>query len=287
MPSIYLDQNALINSGLKGRSNASFQSKLTGAIVAGTFTPIVSAWHWVEASRTRNIASAGQLADFIDSLNPGWLRERRDLEKTEVHESFFRFCGVPIEATAAIVRRIDLIAAINDLPVHPAVDRTSRQFVEGWINHPESMQPLIQSHHANADALRNLRKAVSEGRVTTAIRLEGDRRLIESFLPTRTPAGIVVSRETQNDFLDSARVEQFPSLSIEAAIAEHSWRTTEEPDWNSMVDKFHLISALPYVDIIVSNDDYFHAILPVVTPSGFVRARVIRFAEFCTEFIEI
>jgi len=286
MPSIYLDQNALINSGLRARSNPAFKAKFAGAIATERFTPTVSAWHWVEASRTRNIASAGQLADFIDSLNPGWLRERRDLEKTEVQEAFFRFCGVPFEPIPAIVRRVDLIAALNRRPADPTVDRTSRQFVEGWINQPESMQPLIQSYQANADALRNLRKAVCEGRVTNAIKLEGDRQLIESFLPDRTPAGILVSREVRNNFLTSARIEQFPSLSVEAAIAEHSWRTTEEPDWNSMVDKFHLISALPYVDIIVSDDDYFHAILPVVTPTGFVRATVIRFAEFCAEFVE-
>ena len=34
-------------------------------------------------------------------------------------------------------------------------------------------------------------------------------------------------------------------------------------DRNTLIDKFHLIAALPYVDEIVSDDDFFHKIYPV------------------------
>ncbi|HJY80613.1 MAG TPA: hypothetical protein VKK81_05960 [Candidatus Binatia bacterium] len=89
-----------------------------------------------------------------------------------------------------------------------------------------------------------VRQITCRGKVTPQIKQQGDRKLIEGFLPTHTPAGILLGSDTRLQFLDIVRIQQFPSLSIEAAIAEHSWTTTEEPDWNSMVDKFHLISAL-------------------------------------------
>jgi hypothetical protein len=285
MPSVYLDQNALINAGLKASSDASFHTKFHGALANQDFEVVLSAWHWVEAARGTNRASASRLADFMDSLNPRWLRERRDLERIEVHTAFFGFCGIPFDPPSPTLTRVELIAQLNRVPVHASLDRSSRASVEGWIDNPGSMRFIIRSYEANADAIRNLRKAIAEGRVTSAIKREGDRRLIEGFLPTHTPAGVQLDRDVWNQFLDSARVEQFPSISIESAIAKHSWADTAEPDWNSMVDRIHLISALPYVDVVVSNDDYFHLLYRVASKTAFVRARVLNFADFCSQFI--
>jgi hypothetical protein len=281
----YLDQNAVINAGLKGRRDDVFREKLNGAITGERLTVVLSAWHWVETSRAPNRSSALQLADFMDSLSPSWLRERRDLERGEVHTSFLKFCNVPFDPPRAVVTRLELIAALNRLPVSLALDCTSRQFVDGWMTNPNSVKPLVQSYLKNADALRNLRKARAEGRVTAEIKREGDRRLIEGFLPDGTPSGVLIDRETKCQFLDSAKLEDFPSLSIESALAEHSWAHTDEPSLNSMVDKFHLISALPYVDCVVSNDKYFHSIVPIATKTGFVRAQVLPFDEFVEDFL--
>ena len=52
-----------------------------------------------------------------------------------------------------------------------------------------------------------------------------------------------------------------------------------------MVDKFHLISALPYVDVIVSDDRYFHSIYPVMKSAPFLLAHVLRFEDFCKQFV--
>lgn len=51
-----------------------------------------------------------------------------------------------------------------------------------------------------------------------------------------------------------------------------------------MIDKFHLIGALPYVDEIVSDDAFFHRLYPVAQESGHVRAKVIKFEEFLKRF---
>lgn len=212
----------------------------------------------------KNLAMAGELANFMDRLGSRWLRDRRDLERIEVHSSFFKFIGVDYATPPAIFTRVELIAAINRLPVSPEIDRSSREFVEAWINNPDLMRPIEQSYQANANALKSLRSALAAGKLTDAIRKQGDRKLVEGFLPSETPAGIVVDNGTRNKYLDRVNIKELPSLAIEFLIAEKSWANEGGTDWNTMVDKFHLISALPYVDVIVSDDRYFHSILPVL-----------------------
>ncbi len=55
-------------------------------------------------------------------------------------------------------------------------------------------------------------------------------------------------------------------------------------DRNTMIDKMHLISALPYVDQIVSEDKFFHAMYPVAKKTGHVRATLMGNAEFLKRF---
>jgi hypothetical protein len=53
---------------------------------------------------------------------------------------------------------------------------------------------------------------------------------------------------------------RLPTIAIETAISEYEWVSVGGADRNTLIDKFHLISALPYVDEIVSNDKFFHEI---------------------------
>jgi hypothetical protein len=102
MLNVYLDQNALIYAGRKGQKDAAFSTKLLDAVTGGRLKIIFSPWHWIETARTKNLAMASELADFMDSLGSGWLRDRRDLERMEVHKTFFKFIGVDYAAPQAI-----------------------------------------------------------------------------------------------------------------------------------------------------------------------------------------
>ncbi len=53
----YLDQNALIDLGVRAR-RVEFREKLDAAIGSGAFTPMVSSWHLVETANTTNLANA-------------------------------------------------------------------------------------------------------------------------------------------------------------------------------------------------------------------------------------
>ena len=124
------------------------------------------------------------------------------------------------------------------------------------------------------------------GELTEERKKEGDRKLIEGFRPTTTPNGILVDSSTKCVFLERMTPDDFPTLAIESAIAEYRRANQGRVDWNSMVDKFRLISSLPHVDFVVSDDRYLHLLFPIAQNPGFAKAAVIKFNEFCVRFLD-
>jgi hypothetical protein len=85
-------------------------------------------------------------------------------------------------------------------------------------------------------------------------------------------------------YVQQVKVENIPSFAIEGAISEHEWASQGGADRNTLIDKFHLISALPCVDEIVSDDKFFHQIYPVAQKTGHVRAKLLSNSEFFMRF---
>jgi hypothetical protein len=218
-PTIYLDQSALLYLFGETQKSAAFKSELDQAIGNGQFRLVLSPWHWVETARTQNLAKALPVAEFMDTLQPGWLRDRRHLEATEVAEKFFQFARVPYTPPGAIVTKAELLTEMNGFHVTAERAPTSREFVEGWIKDPKLTAPIMDSYTNNMRALLGLREALSEGKITSAIIKEGDRRHIERHLPISTPNGVVIDGATKQEFLDSVTQKDFPTLAIESEIA--------------------------------------------------------------------
>jgi hypothetical protein len=284
-PTTYLDQDALIYLFEESSKSSTFREKLDNSITDGKMTIVLSPWHWVETARTKDLTKALPLAEFMDSLRPVWLRDRRDLETIEVESEFFKFAGVPYEPQSTLITRAELLTALNRTYVSNERAPSSREFVEGWIRTPQLMDPLVSSHQKNAAALVSIRSALASGKLTANRKKEGDRKLMEGFLPQVTPNGVVLDSGTKSAFLNTMTPNDFPTLAIEAEIAEHSWAGQGRVDWNSMVDKFHLISSLPYVDVVVSNDRYLYLLLSVAQKTKFVKASLMKFHEFCAAFV--
>jgi hypothetical protein len=72
---------------------------------------ILCPWHWVETARTKSLPVGGELVDSMDGLGSHWLRDRRDLEKIEVHSSFFKFIGVEYARLPAIFTGVELLSS--------------------------------------------------------------------------------------------------------------------------------------------------------------------------------
>jgi hypothetical protein len=279
----YLDQNALIALGVRAR-RADFRRKMDKVICSGAMTVVVSSWHLIESANTTNLANAVELAEFIDSLKPTWLLERRNIQKLDVQEDFWRFLKLDFPHQPRVTTRSAVIAVLNGQADAPKFDISSRAFVEQWIKHPDQLAVLKKAYANNAIALTAMRKATKEGKITEEIRRRTDRELVRGLLAAATPAGVAVGPEVVRRYLESVDLSGIPSLAIETAIADHEWGDVGGADRNTLIDKFHLISALPYVDEIVSGDRFFQKIVPVVTKTGHVKATFLGNAEFLARF---
>lgn len=279
MPLAYLDQNAVIDLGIRAR-RAEFREKLDAAIGSGAFTPMVSSWHLIETANTTKLANAVELAEFIDSLKPVWLLERLNIQRLDVQEDLCRFLKIDCPRRSSVTTRSGVIAALNDAADSSKYDIPSRDFVKRWIEHPEQLAVLKKAYESNARALAAMRDATKAGKVTLELKRQTDQQLVRALMPSRTPAGVTIGRETIRDYIDKVDIARIPSLAIETAIANHEWAGLGGADANTLIDKFHLISALPYADEIVSRDKFFHRVFPVAEATGHVKAKLVGNVEF-------
>ena len=285
MPLTYLDQNALIKMGFRAQ-RTEVREKLDPAIKSGALTIVVSPWHLIETANTSNLENALKLAAFIDSLNPAWLLDRHDIRKLEVAEDLFRFAKMGCSSVPRVTSRSAVFAALNGQHDAAKFDIPAVKFVQQWMEHPEQLEVLEKTYKDNEAALLGLRKLMKAGKLTDAIMMATNRKLLEVSMPEATPAGLAFGRELSTEYLDQANIGSIPMLSLEHAISLNEWNVQGQAgaDRNTLIDKFHLISALHYVDEIVSDDGFFHEMYPVVQKTGHVRANLLRNEEFLKRF---
>ena len=281
---VYLDQVALIKVGLRVNSDPEFASSLYGAIKSGAMKVVVSSWHLVETAHTTNIQKATRLADFIDSLHPLWLLERRNIQLSDMRDDFLRFAGVRFDPEPRITTRSAAIATLLGQKDAPRFDIPSRNFVQQWIRHPEQMQELEEAYRGNVTALTGLRSLRKTGRLTDEVSRRLDSAVLKTVIPSTTPAGVEIGPQMKADYLAQADLKKIPTLAIESAISEHEWDAQGGADRNTLIDKFHLISALPYVDEVISEDHFFRTVYPVAKATGHVKAKLLDVAEFLKRF---
>ena len=281
----YLDQNALIQLGRKAR-DPEFRKRLDAAIASGSFRTVVSSWHLIETAHTTNVANAVELAEFIDSLNPLWLYERRNLQIMDVGDDFFRFLKIDHQPEPRLVTRSAVIAAINGAKDGPGFDISSRRMVEQWLRFPDQLKSVEAAFQKNIEALLALRDATKAGKLTEAIRKQADELMVSMSIPARTPSGLEYGRDSKINYIAQFDPKKIPSIALESAISEKEWgdEAVGKADRNTFVDKIHLISALPLVDEIVSDDKFFAAIYPFTVATGHVKAKLVAVSECLKRF---
>lgn len=62
------------------------------------------------------------------------------------------------------------------------------------------------------------------------------------------------------------------------------WASQGGLNGNTLIDKLHMISALPCVEEIVSNDNFFHKVYPARQKAGHARAKLLKNDEFFMRF---
>jgi len=283
MPTTYLDQNALIGLGRKARASE-FRMKLDEVLDSGALRIVLSLWHLVETAHTPKLENAIELARFIESLRPVWLFERHDVLLLEVAEDFYKYAHIEFERAQRISTFSAMYAALNRSADGSLFDIPRVELVTQWWNHPDQMQPLETAYKDNADALLGIRKIKKQGKMTDDIRNQTRRILLENTVPTTTPLGLDIGRELREEYIAQAKENLIPSLAIDDTIAEQEWDAKGGADRNTLIDKFHIIPALPYVDEIVSGDNFFQSVYPATVKTGHVKAKLIGNKEFLERF---
>jgi len=183
-----------------------------------------------------------------------------------------------------VTTRSAVIAAVDGAADAPKYDIPSRDFVKQWIDHPEQLTVLSEAYASNTTALAVMHDANKAGKVTKEIRRRADQQFARAFVPTSTPGGVAIGPEMVRDYIEKIDLAGIPSQAIETAIADHEWTDVGGSDANTLIDKFHLISAMPYADEIVSRDKFFHKIFPVAQGTAYVKAKLVDNAEFLERF---
>jgi hypothetical protein len=128
--------------------------------------------------------------------------------------------------------------------------------------------------------LRDLNRA---GKLVEGVELQPQLLLVKSALPSLTPAGLVIGPELRSEYLSQLNPFLIPTVALDTAISRYEWKAPGTPKAgtgrNVMIDKFHLISATPYVDEIASDDHFFHEVYVTLQRTGHVRAKLQHDAE--------
>lgn len=213
-----------------------------------------------------------------------WLLERRNIQELDVLDDFCRFLKVVCPCRRRVTTRSAVFATLNREQDAPKFDIPSRAFVEQWITHPQQLRVLKKAYISNATALTGMRNAINAGMVTAEIRRRADQDFVRGLMPKATPTGLAVGPPLTDEYLEQVDLARIPSLAIEIAISDHEWQAEGGADRNTLIDKFHLISALPYVDEIISNDNFFQKIFPAAARTGHVRAILLSNNQFLSRF---
>jgi hypothetical protein len=275
-PLVYCDQNfvATAHDGPEA-----YRARVQGLASTRTVTYVFSPWHWVDMAEDANVARSASVADFIDSISPAWLYERRNIQEREVSRAFYKFIGLQIPPRPMIGDINNVLYELTGTAAH----RDTRAFVAhiGTVgpDHPlrSNLRKAYATNQKNSADFR-------AGKITAQIQQDIERLYIQGLLPAATPSGVVIDASTKNAFLNSYAVSTFPSIALEHFVTQDNWTTGRQLSQNNFLDQQHIM-ALPYVDWFVTDDKGFKGLMRRAAQSfPFRTAEVLTRADFDARF---
>jgi len=251
-PLVYCDQNfvAITHDGPEA-----YRTRVQELASAGTLTYVLSPWHWVDMAEDADVVRSASVADFIDSLGPAWLYERRNIQEKEVSRAFYGFIGLQIPPQPMIGNINNVLYELTGTAAY----RDTRAFVAhiGTVGPDHPLRSNLRKAYAT-----NQKNGVDfrSGKLTAQIQQDTERLYIQGLLPAATPSGVVIDAGTKNAFLNSYAVSDFPSIALEHFVTRDNWATGRQLGQNNFLDQQHIM-ALPYVDFFVTNDKGFKGLM--------------------------
>jgi len=272
VPLVYCDHN-FIATALQEPEG--YRDQLRELARHDTVTFALSPMHWVDAAEDQDVARGNAKADFMDSLRPRWLLDRRSIQRKEVASRFYQFLGVNCEAPQIMGHIADVIFDLTG----QKGDRSSRAFVNHFRgigrNHPLE-QSLRQAFLANNKNIELFRRK----KLTSTVAAKVQRLYIRQLLPGQTPTGLLIDEAIKDNFMQQTQLENFPAIAIENRATRDNWQHKRPLSRNNFVDQQHII-ALPYVDSFLTDDKKLRSLIGRITANlPFHAAALMRKAEF-------
>jgi hypothetical protein len=276
---IFCDQNFLIAISKAGKE---YQTRLSGLFERRAVNFVLGLWTLVEIARSSDELMMAEVAAAADGLQPTWLAERSMVQHHEVSERFFAYLGVPHQRPSIFRTLGEVAAELVQEPV-PIGRKYSIVQLAGMLR--AQMGTVNRGYEENVKVRPMTTEAWKKGWFTDKREMLL-RKYVESFLPSETPAGIVVDVRTKSSFLDGITVAMFPSIAVEYEMFDDGMRVGTKLRIQTFHDRQHVAVALPYVHSIVTDDSALRRAVKRVAPRlPFPTAGVITRREFDRTFI--
>jgi hypothetical protein len=272
VPLFYCDHNFVSNAL---QASSEYREHLRALVRQGTIRFVLSPMHWVDAAEDADVERGNSKSDFMDSLTPDWLLDRRSIQRNEVASEFFRFLKIPRPRATIMGTIADII---HDL-VGQKADRSSRSFVN-HIRKIGANHPLEKAIQQAFDTNRKNTEYFESGKINESLAENIQRRYVQGLIPKVTPSGLTIDETSKKTFAQEIAFDSLPSIALEHAATRDNWTHGRDLTRNNFVDQQHLI-ALPYVDFFITDDKKLTSLATRITTGvGYRIGNLLTKAEF-------
>jgi hypothetical protein len=214
---------------------------------------VCSQWNLIEVNFALDEKQRTHRSNFIDSLNPLWIMNGRDIQKAEVHRFIWRRCfraSIQPEVCAIVAYLASALApACMEFPGSVSA---AKYVAGGAASVRDAVSPT-------PEVLRTLQAA---GRKELCS-IEARRSWIALLIPLSDDDGRLLSQQSQKEILDfcieswSELIASCPALAAESRLSEIRIRDPKRrPLVSDAADLQHAFPALAYCNHFVTEDHF-------------------------------
>jgi hypothetical protein len=260
---VYVDHNFLIYCA----KEAAWRKAVIGAHQSERICVILSAWHFYEYGNASGHPGTEDLIKFAEELNPKWILERGDLQQREFIAEWNNLWDGEPYGFDPICSLAEAGAALNRVSVQRMSRYTIREYVASF-SAPGALDTIRAELERQKDVAKfNLDKYVNDKRfdailpITQLFYVAVQIARLSEIKPDRVYA---LANELMRQQPIATQIECFvywkglellKAYLVEVALTLDLYPNKATLNVNRQVDRQHAIVALPYCDILVTDDD--------------------------------
>lgn len=248
MKTIYVDYNLIAIMGSRLRPNATRLEEHLLQLLAHDHRVVLSAWHMLELSRSRQRPHIDACIDLVERLGPLWASNPSYIKAEELK-------GFLAAASEEFSVECHTNPAFNTTESQmwstygeAYVGETFAHTVNAWVKNPTTRDPIDKAVCQTPKAILIGREAMRDGR-TTKCQPIVDREYFKSLVGRAGPSAIEFLVDNIQYVLDDC-----PAVAIEDYLTKTRVVEKFTPKESDASDLQHAIVGVAYCDYFVSDD---------------------------------